>query len=102
LPARSRRPDLRQQRLGLRRGQVLLRAARNELEQQVVQLRDHAGVVFAERAAPVGQHAQHRELLVIDDRSQAGHAGADERDGVRVGGVGLAALPGGEHPSPGG
>ena len=29
------------------------------------------------------------------------HPGADQRDGVRVGGVGLAALPGGEHPRPG-
>jgi hypothetical protein len=62
------RPDLGQQRLGLRGGQVLLRPARDELEQQVVQLRDHAGVVLAERPAPVGQDAQHSELLVVDDR----------------------------------
>ena len=96
------RAYLRQQRLGLRRGQVLLRAARDKLEEQVVQLRDHPSVVLPKGAAPVGQHAQHRELLVIDHRSQAGHPGSDERDGVRVRGVGLTALPGREHPSPGG
>jgi len=37
-------------------------------------------------------------LLVVDDRSQAGHPSPDEGDGVRVTGVGLAALAGGEHP----
>ena len=53
-------------------------------------------------AAPVGQNAQHRELLDVDDRPQASHPGADERDGVRVGGVGLAPLPGGVDADPGG
>jgi len=66
----------------------------------VVQLRDHPGVVRTERPAPVGQDPQHRELLVVDDRTQAGHQGPDKSDRVRVGGVGLAALPGGEHPHP--
>ena len=68
----------------------------------MVQLRDHAGVVLAERSAPVGQDAQHGELLVVDDRAQAGHPGANQGDRVRVGGVGLAALPGGEDADPGG
>jgi hypothetical protein len=63
------RPHLRQQHLRLRCRQVLLRAARDELKQQVVQLRDHPGVVFTECPAPVGQHPQHRELLIVDDRS---------------------------------
>jgi hypothetical protein len=66
----------------------------------VVQLRHHPGVVLPERPAPVGQHPQDGELLVVDDRSQAGHPGADQGDGVRVGGVGLAALPGAEHARP--
>ena len=68
-----------------------------------MQLRDHAGVVLPERSAPVGQDPQDGELLVIDDRSQAGHPGADQCDGVRIGGIGgigLAALPGGEHADP--
>ncbi len=56
----------------------------------MVQLGDHPGVVLTERPAPVSQDAQNWELLVVDDRSQAGHPGAHERDGVRVGGVGLA------------
>jgi hypothetical protein len=68
----------------------------DELEQQVVQLRDHPGVVLNERPAPIGQDSQHGGLLVVDDRSQAGHAGADQCDRVRVGGVRLAAMTGGE------
>jgi hypothetical protein len=40
--------------------------------------------------------------LVVDQRAQPCHAGADQRDGVCIGGVGLAALPGGEHSRPGG
>jgi hypothetical protein len=36
---------------------------------------------------------------IINDRPQPGHAGADQSDRMRVGGVGLAALPGGEHAS---
>jgi hypothetical protein len=67
----------------------------------VVQLTDHPGVVLGQRSAPIDQHPQHRELLVVDDRAQAGHPGADQRDRVGVGGVGLAALSGGEDPGPG-
>jgi hypothetical protein len=44
----------------------------------------------------------HRELLVVDHRPQPGHPDADQRDRVRVGGVGLAALTGGEDPGAGG
>ena len=67
----------------------------------MVQLADHPGVVLAQGPASVGQDPQHRQLGLVEDRAQAGHAGADQGDGVRVGGVGLAALPGGEHPRPG-
>ena len=52
-------PDLGQQRLGLGRGQVLLRPARDQLEQQVVQLADHPGVVLTQRPASVDQDPQH-------------------------------------------
>ena len=93
--------DPGQQGLGLGRGQVLLRTAGDELQQQLVQLGDHAGVVLAQGPPPVSQDPQHRELLVIDDRAQASHPGGGQRDRVRVGGIGLAALPGGEHPGAG-
>ncbi len=57
-------------------------------------------MLLTERAAPVDQQSQHLQLFVGDDRPQSAHAGADQGDGVRVGGVGLAALSGGEHPCP--
>src|SRR5665647_2072133 len=45
--------------LGLRCGQGRLRPARDELEEQVVQLSDHPGVLLAQCPAPIGQGAQH-------------------------------------------
>ena len=92
------RADRGQQGLGLGGGQVLLRTARDQFQQQVVDLGHLAGVVITQRAAPVDQDPQHRELLVVDDRTQAAHPGANQRDRVGVGGVGLAALPGREDP----
>lgn len=50
--------DLGQQRLGLRRGQVPLRPAGDQLEQQLVQLAGLAGVVLTQRPPPVDQQAQ--------------------------------------------
>jgi len=67
---------------------------------QLVQLGSHPGVVLAQGAATVDQQTQHGQLLVIDHRPQPGHPGADQGDGVRVGGVGLAALTGGEGAHP--
>ncbi len=95
------RADRGQQRFGLGRGQILLRPARDQLQQQPMQLGDHPGVVLAEGAATVDQQPQHRQLLVVDDRAQPGHPGADQRDRMRVGRVGLAALTGREHPGAG-
>ena len=62
-----------------------------------MQLRCHPGVVLPQGPAPVDQHPQHGELLVVDDGAQPGHPDPDQSDGVCVCGVGLAALPGGEH-----
>jgi hypothetical protein len=73
-------------------------AAGNQLQQQVVQPGDDPVMFLAERPTPVGEYAQHGELLVIDHRPQPGHPSADQCDRVRVGRVGLAPLPGGEHP----
>jgi hypothetical protein len=44
---------------------------------------------------------QYDELIIVDQRAQPGHPGTDQRDRVGVGGVGLAALSGGEYPRPG-
>jgi hypothetical protein len=66
--------------------------------QQVVELGDDPGVVGAQGPAAVDQHPQHGELLVVDHRPQPGHPGPDQRDRMGVVGVGLAALPGPEHP----
>ena len=57
-------------------------------------------VILAQGAPPVGQDPQHRKLLIVHNGPQPGHAGSGQRNRVRVGGVGLAALPGGEHPHP--
>ena len=92
--------DPSQDGLGLGGREVLLRATGQHFQQDPVQLADLAGVFLADRAAPVHQQLQHLELRVGHDRAQPRHPGADQRDRVRVGGVGLAALPGGEHPGP--
>ena len=87
---------------GLRGRQVLLRAAWDQLQEQMVQLGDHPGVVLTQGPTAVDQHPKHRELLVVHDRSQAGHPGPDRRHRMRIGGVGLAALAGREDPRHGG
>ena len=46
-------------------GQVPLGAAGDELEQQLVELGDHPGVVLTQGATPVGQDPQHGLLLVV-------------------------------------
>ena len=64
-----------------------------------VQLGDLAGVLLAElsgagRPAPAAPSS----LVIGHHRTQPGHPGADQGDGVGVGGVGLAALTGREDP----
>ncbi|MFN8079799.1 MAG: hypothetical protein U0Q19_09540 [Kineosporiaceae bacterium] len=59
-------------------------------------------MVLAQGAPAVDQDPQHAELLVAHERPQAGHPHPDQGHRVRVGGVGLAALPGdGFHPGSG-
>ena len=94
------RADPSQQCLGLGGGQVLLRTARQHFQQDSVQLADLAGVLLPDRAAPVHQQLQHLELLIGDHRTQPRHAGSDQSDRVGIGRIGLAALPGREHPRP--
>jgi hypothetical protein len=57
-----------------------------------------AGVLIPQGSAPVDQDPQHSQLLVADHRTEAAHPGADQRDGVSIGGVGLATLPSDEDP----
>jgi hypothetical protein len=47
---------------------------------------------------PISQDAQHHQLLVTGHWAQPDHAGGDQRERVRIGGGGLAALAGSEHP----
>lgn len=65
-----------------------------------VQLADLAGVLLTDGASPVDQQPQHLELFVADHWPQPTHPGPDQGHGVGVGGVGLAALAGGEDPGP--
>ena len=93
-------PDAGQQLAGLRGGEIPLRPTRDELEQQLMKLTHHPGVLLTEAPTPVDQQPQQLELLVIDDSPKTAHAHADQGDRVGVGVVGLAALPGGEDPYP--
>ena len=68
--------------LGLGRGQGLLRPARDQLQQQPVQLADHPGVVLAQGPAPVRQDPQDLKLLIPGDPAQPGHPGGGQRNGV--------------------
>jgi hypothetical protein len=52
----------------------------------------------AQFVASVDQQSQCDQVVVGAHPLQAGWAQRDHRDGVRVGDIGLAALPGGEHP----
>ena len=58
------RPDGREQRAGLRRGQELLRPAGQQFQQQPVQPVDGLGAGPAELVAAVGQHAHHHQVLL--------------------------------------
>ena len=61
--------DLGEQGLGLGGGEVLLRPAGSQLQEQAMQLAGHPGVVLTQRSAPVDQDTEDGELLVVDDRS---------------------------------
>jgi len=67
--------DLGEKDFRLCRGQVLLRPAGDELQQEVVQLGHHPRVVLTQSPAPIDQDPQHGELLVVHDRTQPAHPG---------------------------
>jgi len=94
------RTDGGQQGFGLGRGQERLGPARDQFDQQPVQPVDREGAGGSELVTSVHQQPQ-RDCRAIDlHGAKTWRAQRDQRDRVRVGGVGLAALPGGEHPSP--
>jgi hypothetical protein len=84
------------------RGQVPAGAGGHQFGQQPVQPIERLGPGPGQLVAAVGQQPQHREVLIDDQLAQAAGAQGHHDLGVRVGGVGLAALSGVQHPDPGG
>jgi hypothetical protein len=87
---------------GLLPGQVLLGAAGNEFEQQVVRSGDEFGAVAAELLTTVDQQPQRDRGVIGAHTSQVRGAQGDQGDAAGVDRVGLAALAGGEDPGSGG
>lgn len=60
-----------------------LRTARDELQQELVQLRGLAGVLVSQRATPVDQKSEHFQLALVDHgrgaRTRSGHCLASGR-----------------------
>ena len=55
-----------------------------------------------ELVAPIGQQPQHHQLRIQAELAYSLVPQRDHHDGVRVDGIGLAALAGVEHPRPSG
>ena len=66
-----------------------------------MQPRYRLGAGVRQLLAAVGEQPQRHQLILARERPQRRSAGRDHRDGVRISGISLAALPGGEHPGPG-
>jgi hypothetical protein len=69
-----------------------------QLEQQPVEPVDRLGSGATEFVAAVDQHAHHHQLGIGADMNQVRSPQRDQRDGVGVDRVGLAAVTGREHP----
>ena len=63
-----------------------------------MQPRYRRGAGVRQFLAAIGEQPQRHQLILARDWPQGRSAGRDHRDGMRVSGVRLAALPGGEHP----
>ncbi|WUL13555.1 hypothetical protein OHS18_38285 [Amycolatopsis sp. NBC_00355] len=77
----------------LSRGQELLRAAGKQLQQQSVEAVGGLGPGAAELVTAIDEHAQYDQLRIGLDSDQVRCAQRRRGDGVRVDGIGLAALP---------
>src|SRR6266545_6369865 len=86
-----------QQGAGLAGGQVLLRPAGDQVEQEHVQPVDQIGAGTSETVAAVDQQPQRHRGVVRGDLAQAGAAQRRDGNAVRVDRIGRAALAGGEH-----
>jgi hypothetical protein len=73
---------------------------RGRAQQQPVQPGHGLHTVSGQLIVAVGQEPQRGHLTVLGHRSQVRGPGGDQRDGVGIGGISLAALPGREHPHP--
>ena len=102
LPAMSRGRTDGEHRLGLTGGDVLLRLPRKQFGQQRLEPVDGLDPPPGQRFAAVGEHPQRLELTVELQHPQGRGADRDDRDRVRVAGVGLAVVAGVEQPDPGG
>ena len=79
-----------------------LRLPRQQFGQQRLEPVDGLDPAPGQRLAAVGQHPQRLELAVELQHPQVLGADRDDRDRVRVVGVGLAVVAGVEEPDPGG
>ena len=91
-------PHRGQDRLGLERGDVLLRLSWNQFGQQPVQPVDRLDLRLGQLVPPVDQHPQHLQVRVVGQHPQRLGAHSDHGDGVRVVGVGLTVVTGVEQP----
>ena len=78
-----------------------LRLSREQFGQQRLEPVDGLDPTPGQRFTAVGQHPQRLELAVELQHPQAAGADRDDRDRVRVAGVGLAVVAGVEEPDPG-
>jgi len=85
---------------GLRRGQELLRPARHELQQELVQPVEYLGAGPAQTVTAVDEQLQRDRGVIDGDLPQTGRSQGGDSHAVGVGRVGLASLVGVEQPDP--
>ena len=101
LPGQVARAHPGQQSLVLADRFLHRRTAGDQIQEQPVQPVEGLGPGAGQLITAVAQHPQHGQLRIGADFAQSLVPQRDHDDRVRVRGVGLAALPGIEHPGPG-
>ena len=95
-------PDSGEHRLGLQGGEVSFALAGEQLGEQPLEPVDGLDALAGQLVASVGEHPQRLELTIGGEHAKTRSAHGDDRDRVRVQGVGLAVVAGVEEPDPGG